>query len=76
MSVLNVPNRNDLTSAFIIPYESEEKGADGKAVVHYIVKHHKLYPDMEKLNEHIYERKEPYDAEQLGFYHEELRRKS
>lgn len=65
----DLSKRNDLTSvAFIIPYESEEKGADNKPVVHYIVKHHSFIPTWEKLNEHISREKQHYDVwEQLGF---------
>ena len=65
----DLSKRNDLTSvAFIIPYQSDEIGQDGKAVVHYVVLHHSFIPSWEKLHEHMAKEKQPYDVwEKLGF---------
>lgn len=59
----------DLTSvAFIIPFKSEEKDINGKAVVKYIVYSHSFIPNREKLAERKRIDKVDYDAwERLGF---------
>lgn len=66
---VDLSKKHDLTSvAFVLPYESSEKGANGKPIVHYIVLHHSFIPTREKLHEHMAKEKQPYDVwEDMGF---------
>ena len=59
----------DLTSvAFIVPYQSDEYDAQGKAIVKYVLWTHSFIPTADKLREHIIKDKMPYDAwERLGY---------
>ena len=65
----DMSSKIDLTSvAFIIPYQSELRDAQGKAVVCYILWTHSFIPTADKLREHIIKDKMPYDAwERLGY---------
>lgn len=59
----------DLTSvAFVFPFESEEKDANGKYIPKYIIETHSFIPNREKLAERVAVDKVPYDAWELrGF---------
>lgn len=65
----DMSSKIDLTSvAFIIPYQSELRDAQGKPVVCYILWTHSFIPTADKLREHIIKDKMPYDAwERLGY---------
>lgn len=65
----DMSSKIDLTSvAFVVPFQSDERDAQGKAVVKYILWTHSFIPTMEKLREHIIKDKMPYDAwERLGY---------
>lgn len=53
----------DLTSvAFILPFKSEEKDAEGEKIVKYIVYSHSFIPNREKLTERKRKDKADYDA--------------
>lgn len=53
----------DLTSvAFILPFKSEEKDAEGEKIIKYIVYSHSFIPNREKLTERIRKDKADYDA--------------
>lgn len=53
----------DLTSvAFILPFKSEEKDAEGEKIIKYIVYSHSFIPNREKLTERKRKDKADYDA--------------
>lgn len=58
----------DLTSiCFVIPYQSDEKDAEGIPVTKYLLIHHSFIPSRDKLIERINVDKAPYDAwEKMG----------
>ena len=54
--------------AFIVPYQSDEKDAQYRPVVKYVLWTHSFIPTADKLREHIIKDKMPYDAwERLGY---------
>lgn len=65
----DMSSKLDLTSvAFIVPYQSDEKDAQYKPVVKYVLWTHSFIPTTDKLREHIVKDKMPYDAwERLGY---------
>ena len=53
----------DLTSvAFILPFKSEEKDAEGEKIIKYIIYSHSFIPNREKLTERKRKDKADYDA--------------
>ena len=53
----------DLTSvAFILPFKSEEKDAEGERIIKYIIYSHSFIPNREKLTERKRKDKADYDA--------------
>lgn len=65
----DMSSKLDLTSvAFIVPYQSDEKDAQYRPVVKYVLWTHSFIPTADKLREHIIKDKMPYDAwERLGY---------
>ncbi|MCD8124265.1 MAG: terminase large subunit [Lachnospiraceae bacterium] len=59
----------DLTSvAFVIPFKSGERNAEGDEIIKYIVFSHSFIPNRQKLAERITKDKQPYDMwEKLGY---------
>ncbi len=65
----DMSSKLDLTSvAFIVPYQSDERDAQLKPVIKYVLWTHSFIPTADKLREHIIKDKMPYDAwERLGY---------